>query len=382
MSLTGWAVEAAFVQRRQDGLSTSPSLTSGSTSSSAPSLSRWVSSSDGRAISTVTPRFTTIDGQATTVDLSSPLASVTTSPTTTSRQSGTSTASSAIDLPTPPAGSFPKCENPVEPFVPFCLPEDGKEVWVGDTYYVTWDTAVILGNATVVKVLLNYANSSGGGSQAWESKEQPAALGYVSVQMDDAWRRDQPRNNLTFSMIELIKDATERSRSWGGPTISLIKKPASHYPPPPPTKVPNKLGLTVGLPVILGVIALILCGLCIGMRKTRKIGLGNIMGRRRGYGVGKSRRQRMRTARRAGPVRLGEDEIVSGPLSERDEGYRDHDLELSQRSPRTRGRPGRTEDLGDLVESPTDEGGFGDDEARGRGNAFRDEVRRQKTGRS
>ena len=84
------------------------------------------------------------------------------------------------------------------------------------------------------------------------------------------------------------------------------------------------------------------------MRKHRQIGLGNIMGRRKGYGVGKSRRQRVG---KRGAIGLAEQDF-----DQREPGFSDEpgaDVELEQR--------------------------YRDGE-RG-GNVFQEEVQRQRTGR-
>jgi hypothetical protein len=135
-----------------------------------------------------------------------------------------------------------------------------------------------------------------------------------------------------------------------------MNEPLQHYEPPEPTKAPNKGGLYIGLPVALGFVVFILVGLFFGMKKHRTIGLGNIMGRRnKGYGVGKSRRQRMGLGKK-GAIRLEDRERQSGPQFRDAQG---HNRDVS---------------LGSLV---------GDDEIRPapRGNEFREEMQRQKTSR-
>jgi hypothetical protein len=161
---------------------------------------------------------------------------------------------------------------------------------------------------------------------------------------------------LTFYAIMFQdNDASEKANPYEGPTIMITNEPAQHYSPPPPTKAPNKEGLMIGLPVSLGFVFLVVIGLWFGMRKHRNIGLGNIMGRRnKGYGAGKSRRQRLGLGKK-GAIRLEEREIEAA---------------------RARGLPTHTrgDSLGSLVS---------DDEIRPApgGNQFRDEIQRQQTGR-
>lgn len=148
---------------------------------------------------------------------------------------------------------------------------------------MTWDVDAFTINSTV-QVTLDYVNTSDNeGKLAYTSDRTPNKIGFIALKMDKAWLKDEARNNLTLQLINYNLATDDHSIKKQGPTISLTKKPVKHYPPPPPTK-PNKLGLTVGLPVALVVVFAIALGLCFGMRKHRRIGLGNIMGgRKKGY---------------------------------------------------------------------------------------------------
>jgi len=208
-------------------------------------------------------------------------------------------------------------------------------------------------------------NASGGGAVAWSSPRTLNNYGYVTMTMDSAWLQGQPRNNLTLNIIQLDPTPDHRASSRIGPIVSLINKPVQHYPPSPPTKPPGKLGLLVGLPVAFGFFLFVLLGLLFGMRKHRKIGLGSVMGSRKGYGVGKSRRQRVGNK---GAIRLGEREAGAPDTEFRDEPTRGVELQQRQHA--------REESLDDLVSSPTEQ-----TDHRRHGNAFRDEISRQRTGR-
>jgi hypothetical protein len=182
-----------------------------------------------------------------------------------------------------------------------------------------------------------------------------------------------------------------------GPVV-LVAKPAGYVPEP--AKAPTGPALYIGLPTVLGFVAVVLIGTCWWNRKSRKIGIASVMGRRGGYGVGKSRRQRMGLG--GGKKKKAEQGIR---LMERDvaatggEVYRDHDVAPPKQKPRVnidtrlegnaRGEsfdfdiPRRDSDaLGSLAGSPTDErhtDGLGRpvQAKRGNGNAFRDELSRQ-----
>lgn len=126
----------------------------------------------------------------------------------------------------------------------------------------------------------------------------------------------------------------------------------------PPTPAPTGKDLYIALPAAFGFILLCVVGGCLINRKHRKIGIGNVMGCRKGYGVGKSRSQRLGLGKKKGEaIHLQEQEL--GP----DSRYQDFPDEEGHRSRRR----DRDSDLGSLVESPTEH----------RRNYFRDEMRRQ-----
>ena len=159
--------------------------------------------------------------------------------------------------------------------------------------------------------------------------------------------------NVTLAALNFGgNNANNKAVSYDGPEIMMKNEPASHYPPSEKNKGPNKEGLMIGLPVGLGFVLLVVVGLFFGMRKHRTIGLGNIMGRRNGgYGVGKSKRQRLGLSGKEGAIRLDE-----------------------RKGFRTAPTHNRGESLGSLVSDD------GIRPAPG-GNHFRDEIQRQQTGR-
>ncbi|KAI1910611.1 hypothetical protein LOZ66_003817 [Ophidiomyces ophidiicola] len=233
--------------------------------------------------------------------------SVTSSAATTTISSSSSAVDTAKATSTPPTSSATQTSSAPAPtnsdvevchadkksdIYPFCKPTKDQNVYVDETYYVTWDVDAFRINSTV-QITINYVNTTENeGKSAHTSDRVPNKLGFITVRMDKAWLRDKSRNNLTIGLVDYDLATDDHSVKKTGPTISLTKKPIEHYPPPPPSK-PNKLGLMVGLPVSLFVVFLIACGLCFGMRKHRRIGLGSIMGRSKGYGGAKSRIERL-----------------------------------------------------------------------------------------
>lgn len=155
--------------------------------------------------------------------------------------------------------------------------------------------------------------------------------------------------------------------------------------------MPKGAALYIGLPVILGFCLIMVCGVCMWNRKTRTIGLGNVMSRgRRGYGVAKSRAKRMTMTMKGGGrkkqamhnMRMQMDNLPEEQLY-RDEpqqfdGRRDYQYDADAREVRMGVPARRDSDLGSLAGTPTNE-----QFPRQQGsNAFREEMERQRRERS
>ncbi|KAF2005177.1 hypothetical protein P154DRAFT_560106 [Amniculicola lignicola CBS 123094] len=237
---------------------------------------------------------------------------------------------------------------------PFCTPSNQSTLYVGNSYYATWNPDFFPTNSTV-QIKIQYMNDTL--QEAWSSEKTQNAWGFVVFDTKSSWMQGYSMYNLTlYAVIFDASDPTTKAKSYKGPLITLENEPPNHYPAPPHNKLPNKEGLMIGLPVGLGFVVIVVIGLLVGMRKHRTIGLGNIMGRRnKGYGVGKSKRQRLALGKK-GAIRLGDRESPS-----RDQ---------YQRAP----AHSRGDSLGSLVS---------DDEISPapRGNQFRNEIDRQRTGR-
>lgn len=189
------------------------------------------------------------------------------------------------------AGDFPVCTDRNTEFSPFCLPHDGAEVIVDATYYVTWNADLYPLNATIT-IELRYPNSTEGDS-AFTSERTDNSYGYVPLRMRKEWLQGKSHNRLTLYSIELDSTSDRRASARQGPTVVLLPRPAEHYKPPPSLPF-NKLALMIGLPVSVGVVVLLVCAVSFGMWRSRKTGIKHIRAsRNKGYGVGKSKNQRM-----------------------------------------------------------------------------------------
>ncbi|KAL4932712.1 DUF4448 domain-containing protein [Aspergillus undulatus] len=192
------------------------------------------------------------------------------------------------------SGDFPVCTDLEGPFVPFCLPEDGADVQVDTTYYVTWNADFYPLNATIT-IELRYLDSLEG-SSAFTSEKTDNSYGYIPLHMDKEWLQGKPNNTLTLYIIELDSTLDRRASARQGPTITLRPRPVEHYKPSPPPRF-NKLALCIGLPVTLVVVIIVVVTLVFSMRKSRDSIVSSAFwsSRRRGYGLGKSRPQRLKS---------------------------------------------------------------------------------------
>ncbi|KAE8352351.1 hypothetical protein BDV28DRAFT_135229 [Aspergillus coremiiformis] len=190
---------------------------------------------------------------------------------------------------------FPICTDLDGPFAPFCLPQDGADVVVDATYYVTWNADFYPLNASIT-IEMRYSDSTAGDS-AFTSERTDNSYGYLPLYMRNEWLQGKVRNDLTLYLIELDPASGMRASVRKGPMITLHRRPVEHYKPSPPMAF-NRMALFIGLPISLGVVIIVVAGLFFGMRDSRRIGLGSIMGSRDGgYGIGKSKDQRLRRGR-------------------------------------------------------------------------------------
>ncbi|KAL2835159.1 hypothetical protein BDW59DRAFT_137257 [Aspergillus cavernicola] len=189
------------------------------------------------------------------------------------------------------SGDFPVCIDLEGPFVPFCLPEDGAEVLVDTTYYVTWNADFYPLNATIT-IELRYSDSPEG-SSAFTSEKTDNSYGYTPLHMHTNWLQGKPNNTLTLYIIELDSTLDRKASARQGPTITLRPRPVEHYKPSPPARF-NKLALYIGLPASLVVVIVVVVTLVFSMRRTRAGISSTAWGsRRRGYGIAKSRSQQL-----------------------------------------------------------------------------------------
>lgn len=245
--------------------------------------------------------------------------------------------------------NFPVCVDASAK--PFCLPANNTELYSGEDYFVTWNTNYFGSNSTI-DILLNLSNDTS--QNVWSSGLISSAIGGISVDMKQNLLQQDTAYNLTIFAQQFTTAAGAPAIVYTGPTIQLKPKP-THGQIPASAKESEKSGLKIGVPVCLGALAVVAVGLFYAMRKQRRISFGSNLGRNRGYGIRKSRRQRL------GQGRSKEDDIM---LQEREllrSEYTDNPLpEAPSRS--------SNDSLAYLVPAPVED----------EGETFREEMEKQK----
>ncbi|ROV95016.1 hypothetical protein VMCG_08357 [Cytospora schulzeri] len=278
-------------------------------SSAAAATHAWVTVDKSGTPVTVTP-VVTVDGDGTTTTVSAPPEELTaTVVTRTEYAEVTTSTGTAPPGPTATsadgAGSFLVCENAEGLYAPFCQPTQNTSLYPGTTYYVTWDASVFDSADTTVIVEGSYVNTTTNEitSQAFSSPETAAGRSYHAWAVDSGLLRGTANKAVHIALVirALVADSNSTAAVYPGPTVVVARRRPAYEEPPP--RMPTGGALYIGLPAVLGFCVLMIFGVCAWNRKARRIGLGNIMSRRRnGFGGGrggvKGRVRRRVTARR------------------------------------------------------------------------------------
>ncbi|GAW27033.1 hypothetical protein SAMD00023353_6400220 [Rosellinia necatrix] len=371
------------------------------------SLEPWVTVNEEGKASTVTPVLTTISGTPTVLS-GAPHDVTATVFTYTSYGKVITTTASTPPGPTATgggsgSGSFALCNNLDGPFAPWCRPNGETPLYVGTTYYFTWDPDFFpasnssdlsnptnsstssnstVSNVPTVQIVGNHINKTDGtvrlDSPAFMSQFTMARLGYVAIEITDQPLLYQGSQNISTVLVGVVNGTR---KELPGPVVTIMRRPG-------PTsdskgKLPQGAALYIALPTVFGFIGAIVLGTCLWNRHQRRIQLPSVMGRN--YDVSKTGRSRFglkkrnRAAKASERIQLMEREIAA----EGGDVYRD--------LPDPADRPRRDSDaLGSLASTPTDErqmqlghSAAGDaSRTPATGNTFRDELRRQDRERS
>ncbi|KFA78457.1 hypothetical protein S40288_06905 [Stachybotrys chartarum IBT 40288] len=341
-------------------------------------LSPWVSVNDeAQPVATYTPSMTTVSGTPSAIDGAPEQLTASVFTWTSYAKVTTSTG-----LPPNPTaarrggeGAFSRCRNMDGEFAPICRPSHNTTLLTGHTYYITWDpdyfnTTDIPNNSTVeVAVRLDWFNHTDRDPSNWDwlhldtYNRVPAAWGFWTLDLTTSYLKDttpgHTMTNVSISLVSSLSGSNEKNTTAAIPVAFMQPglPPVRHSPGA------SRQSLIIGLPIGFGALVLVIGGLFLYNRRTRRIGLGNVMGRKRnGYDSSRTRRM-FRRAHKDGAIQLTD--RASPPIPE----YHDNPSSV----PRIR----RDSDLGSLAGSPV-VSSFPQTGTLGGRNAFRDEVDRQK----
>lgn len=109
-----------------------------------------------------------------------------------------------------PSGAYIPCESVASGLGAFCLPTNGSVVYVGTTYYVTWDYRYFDGRNSSIYVMADYVNTTGG-SIAYQSPITAVGTGFVAWTVQKDWLQNQRSNNVTLYINEINQPGSPRA---------------------------------------------------------------------------------------------------------------------------------------------------------------------------
>ncbi|KAL8626468.1 hypothetical protein Q9189_007836 [Teloschistes chrysophthalmus] len=238
-------------------------------------------------------------------------------------------------------------DRPVEDVMPFCEPKEGQYVHVGETYAVTWDPTLFTPNATN-QIELKHENNTNG-TMIWSQSGVVNEAGSVNLLMHEDYLQSPNRTNLTLFIHSVASGPDAQPLTKSGPVFTLITNATlvSQEKAKGKSSGAKELGEKAGVPVGLGVF-LIACaaGLFWFLRRRRNAKAGYL-----------ANRSRPTTRRMTG------DDTAGG-------GFRDEPTRGMELQDRGGGVGAGRKDSW--------EAGWETGSSQGGGNAFRDEVERQR----
>ncbi|KAL0468967.1 hypothetical protein QR685DRAFT_321200 [Neurospora intermedia] len=258
--------------------STEASITGSSTATAvAPDITAltalWTTVNDrGRPI-TVTPVLTTIDGTPTVIS-AAPVP--------------TSDDEIIIDDELPPfektgSGAFEQCHNKDGPYAPFCEPSHGQNISINTDQHITWDPEYF-GHNTSIKIVAFYDQK--GTDQAFATDYMSSGWGYYEWKVKKnlfSPKQYKKQHTLNITIGFGAKNHNDHRVHWvRGPTVTIVRTRRFHEHK---NELPDGAALYIGIPAVVGFVLLVSCGTCLMNRKLRRIGVGSVMGRGKGYNL-------------------------------------------------------------------------------------------------
>ncbi|KAL8920277.1 MAG: hypothetical protein Q9208_006345 [Pyrenodesmia sp. 3 TL-2023] len=332
------AFSTAIIAYPQDDANPAPSTSESASATAAPS--------SGAPEASASPTGTASPAETPAVNGTAAASSGTANGTAAATSSASAAATSSVYLESTPEDL--RCTvnlkgRPKEDVSPFCEPEEGKNVTVGETYNVTWDPRLFTHNSTIT-VSLKYANDTNR-NDIWHQDRLINEQGYVKLKIYDEYLNGYGnRTNVTLFITSEDADGKGDPRPRSGPVFTMITHSTNGTSNS--DNGDDEIGKKAGIPVGLGVFLIAVAGLIFWFLRRRKRNAAGYMGKR------------SRSARMTG------DESGVGASGFRDEPTRG--LELQDRAGH-----GRQDSWEAGWDTSSSQGGGG-------GNAFRDEIDRQR----
>ncbi|KAL8710756.1 MAG: hypothetical protein Q9220_004774 [cf. Caloplaca sp. 1 TL-2023] len=267
-----------------------------------------------------------------------------TSPTS-STASTTSSSSSAAAPSITATCHIADTTKPEEDIIPFCEPVEGQYVYVGETYPVSWDPALFTHNSTNM-IELKHATEPNS-TMIWSQSGVVNEVGQVNLFMHADYLLDGNKNNTNLTLFIHSVDAEDVPTTKSGPVFTLITNSTllltNHTSDGNSSK---ELGEKAGIPLGLGVFLIAVAGLVFWYFRRRRNNAAGYMGKRT-----------------ANSSRMTGDESGTGGRG----GFRDEPTRGMELQDRGHGRQDSWEAGWDSASSQG-----------GGGNAFRDEIDRQR----
>ncbi|KAL8645972.1 MAG: hypothetical protein Q9210_006407, partial [Variospora velana] len=223
---------------------------------------------------------TTTAPEATTTD-ANPTAAAgngTTDGSSTAISSSPAATSSSPFLPTIPENL--RCRKdrngaPVEDVAnPFCEPEPGQQLRVGQTYNITWDPTLFKPNSTTT-VSFKYSNATND-KDTWQQNRLLNEQGFTPLTIYPSYLENRPNNtNITLFL------ASGDDQIKIGPVFALITAP-SNATSDDEGDDDKDLGQKAGIPVGLGIFLIAVAGFVFWFLRRRRIRAAGYMAKRGG----------------------------------------------------------------------------------------------------
>ncbi|KAK4168160.1 hypothetical protein QBC43DRAFT_309783 [Cladorrhinum sp. PSN259] len=265
----------------------------------------WITVNPSGVAETHSPQVITTEGHRTTIS-QPPSALVSTATYTISPNGRASTYTGLAPIASATGssgegGAFLACANTVGVDEPFCLPRRGSTLLTGGTYYITWAPSYFP-SSEFVNLQISLADQYNANASMGSIVATPllSASGYYPLHVPDNFLESiegsPSSTTITLSLAYAENDTPDPNDvvTVVGPTVYIARRPADSVQKSSGGGGVNVIAIAV--PVIIVVLLLAFIGYCfVKWRKTGSVPfVGAVMKRRStGYGVGKSRSQRV-----------------------------------------------------------------------------------------